>query len=123
MGTSMRTISTNLNISHDSVVADLKYAQSHGMIESLEQRVLSELVPLAIDTFKKKMLEDNDPFVAKTVLEQLARLSTRADRQKELTAAVDSLAEYRERRNRALPSVTITPANLPLLEGTISNAG
>lgn len=122
LGDSMATIATNLNISHDTVKTDLAYAKQHGMIDSLEDRVLSELVPLAIDTFKHKMLEDHDPFVAKTVLEQLARLSSRADRKKELMTAVDSLAAYRERRTKALPSVTVTPIPATLIEGDTSNA-
>ncbi len=123
-GESMQKIANDLNLNHDTIRKDMKYATQHGMIESLEDRVLNELVPLAIDTFIHKMKEDHDPFVAKTVLEQLARLSTRADRQKEITAAVDSLSAYRANRNRSLPTVTVSDPTTPkLLEGEITNAG
>lgn len=122
-GDSMSKIAGDLNISIDTVKTDLAYAKTHRMLESLEDRVINELIPLAIETFKHKMIEDKDPFVAKTVLEQLTRLSARADRQKEMTAAIDSLAAYRSKRSQSLPTVTVSPSPpVALLEGEVSDA-
>lgn len=125
MGQSIPKIAASLNASKETIINDIKYAKAHGMIESISEQILRELVPLAIETFKIKMKDDKDPFVAKTVLDQFSKLMDRSDRQQEVQTAVNSLAAYREKRLSLPTTVTVSPASppVPLIEGEVSDAG
>lgn len=122
MGQTIPKIAKSLNASKETIINDLKYAKKHGMIENISEQILRELVPLAIETFKTKMKDDKDPFVAKTVLDHYTKLMERDDRKQEVEQAVNSLAAYREQRK--LPSITVSPVppTVSLLEGEVSGA-
>lgn len=82
-GVPVKVIAQRYNLDRGTVLKELKYAADNGLIDQLEERILNELVPLAIDTYKEKMREDKDAFVAKDVLTNLARLSEKMEKRKD----------------------------------------
>lgn len=93
MGLKMTEIAKKYRIAPETVRKELTFAHSLGLVEKLEDRILRELVPLAIETYKHKMKEDKDAFVAKDVLTNLARLSEKSERLRE-SAEQDTLEAY-----------------------------
>lgn len=55
--------------------AEIKMAEKTGILDELNSRILSELVPEAIRVYKDKMTKEDDAFVAKDVLKHLDRLT------------------------------------------------
>lgn len=58
-GSSYRDIATEFNVSEDTVERTLSFAKKAGLIASFEDRILQELMPAAIETYKKAMENGN----------------------------------------------------------------
>jgi hypothetical protein len=97
LGNTHSELAVKYKMSIPNVRKELRYAISEGLVETLEERILNELVPLAIETYKVKMSEDRDAFVAKDVLSNLARLSEKKERKDNDTKF--SLKAYLETRS------------------------
>jgi len=82
-GMTLKDIAKKYRRNVDTVKKDLQYATENGLVDQMEDRILNELVPLAIDTYKLKMKRDEDAFVAKDVLTNLARLSDKQERKRQ----------------------------------------
>lgn len=82
-GMTLKDIAKKYRRNVDTVKKDLQYATENGLVDQMEDRILNELVPLAIDTYKLKMTRDEDAFVAKDVLTNLARLSDKQERKRQ----------------------------------------
>jgi hypothetical protein len=102
MGLNIKDLSFKYNIGCETVTKELKFAKEIGIIDSLEDRILKELVPLAIETYKIKMSEDRDAYVAKDVLTNLARLSEKQER-KQKDDDTNSLEAYIKLRSPNTP--------------------
>lgn len=97
-GATLKDIAKKFNISEKTVAAELQYATRNGLIESAEERILNELVPLALETYKRALSGDTpDVFVAKDVLGQLAKISDRATSSKQHQEKL-TLAAYLEHK-------------------------
>lgn len=97
LGMKMVDIAKKYSITPHIVRKELDFAHQNGLIESLEERILTELVPLAIDTYKHKMSEDKDAFVAKDVLQNLSRLSEKQEKRNQSSQG-DTLEAYLKMR-------------------------
>lgn len=81
-GETMATIGERFNCDPTTVKRHLTWAGKQGIIASAESRILDELVPLAINTYKTA-LENGDTFAAKHVLDKLGDMAERAERRNE----------------------------------------
>lgn len=93
LGMPLKEMALKYHIHRATVQKELSFAVQEGLVEKLEDRILRELVPLAIETYKHKMKEDKDAFVAKDVLTNLARLSEKQERAKKDSSS-DTLEAY-----------------------------
>jgi hypothetical protein len=113
-GLNHKQLAAKYKMSTQTVQKELRYAIDNNLVERLEERILNELVPLAIDTYKKKMQEDTDAFVAKDVLTNLARLSEKIERREETTKY--SLKAYLEMKGQtndsAAKAILTTTTNI-----------
>jgi hypothetical protein len=111
-GHSIREIADDLGITPESVNLRMEWAKKEGLIEDARQRIINELVPLAVNTFRD-LIKDGDYDAARDVLFGtgiLRKDSKSAEQVEELT-----LTAWREQRTRidengsgqgALPPVT-----------------
>lgn len=98
VGMSNGEIAKKYNITEHTVIKEVKWAKQQGIIESAEERILNELVPLAITTYKERMQgADKDVFVAKDVLGMLSKLGERSDK-RQLAKAEMGLEAWMEMR-------------------------
>lgn len=113
MGMKMTEIAKKYRISPLTARKELEFAKSLGVIEKLEDRILRELVPLAIETYKYKMKEDKDAFVAKDVLTNLARLSEKSERlQKDNDhETLEAYLKLRVKKNDSTATALLDTAN------------
>jgi len=79
MGVTTETIGETFNLSNKAVRHELRQADKDGTIETLNERILSELVDPALEVYLHKMKTEKDAFVAKDVLKHLERLTNRKD--------------------------------------------
>lgn len=66
-GSTNTAIGQEFGISPDTVKRELQYAAKVGLVEKAEEEILKDLVPLAVDAYRKA-LNEGDLFVAKDVL-------------------------------------------------------
>lgn len=103
MGLSSKRIGKVFNLSTYTVNHEINMAKKDGTLEQLNERILEELVPDAIALYKKKMLEEDDAFVAKDVLKHLDRLTARKDEKEKQTQVQYSMEAYIKSKQQ-LPS-------------------
>lgn len=112
-GMSIAKMADKYQVHPNTVSKELRFANEEGLIANLEDRILRELVPLAIETYKAKMKEDKDAFVAKDVLTNLARLSEKQERrQKEDTSnTLEAYIRLRATKNDPTAKSLVTTAS------------
>lgn len=93
-GMNRKQIAEKLNLGINTVAHEIRMAKKDGTLESLNERILAELAPLAIDVYKKKMLQEDDAFVAKDVLKHLDRLTARQDEKESVQEGHMSISAY-----------------------------
>lgn len=78
-GTTLEDIGLQFNCDRSTVARTIKWAGKMGIIQSAEERILDELVPLAINTYKTA-LENGDTFAAKHIIDKLGDMADRAEK-------------------------------------------
>jgi hypothetical protein len=102
MGLTNKHIGKVFGLAAGTIAHEINMAKKDGTLDDLNQRILDELVPDAIAVYKKKLLEEDDAFVAKDVLKHLERLTTRKDDKESRQEAQYSMQAYIEQK-RQLP--------------------
>jgi DNA-binding transcriptional regulator LsrR (DeoR family) len=94
MGMNNKQIGKIFNLTGATVAQEINKAKKEGVLDSLNERILDELVPDAIAVYKKKLLEEDDAFVAKDVLKHLERLTNRKDEKEKSESVQYSMQAY-----------------------------
>lgn len=106
-GMNTRQIAEKVNLGIRTVSHELRMAKKDGTLESLNERIMAELAPIAIDLYKKKMLTEDDAFVAKDVLKHLDRLTARQDAKEDQREGHMSISAYIQAKKQ-LPEGEVT---------------
>ena len=91
-GLTQQELANEFGVSIDTIQRSLAYARREGLTIQYEEQILSDLVPTAIKVYRDK-LNEGDAFVAKDVLDKMAKLGDRFAA-KEETAQELSLKAY-----------------------------
>lgn len=78
-GMTLEDIGKQYNCDPRTVKRYLEWAGKNGIIQSAETRILDELVPLAINTYKTALL-NGDTFAAKHIIDKLGEMAERAEK-------------------------------------------
>ena len=78
-GESLEAIGKQFNCDPRTVKKYLEWAGKVGIIQGAETRILDELVPLAINTYKTA-LQNGDTFAAKHIIDKLGEMAERAEK-------------------------------------------
>jgi hypothetical protein len=89
-GMTLEDIGLQFNCDRNAVARHLAWAGKQGIISGAEERILDELVPLAINTYKTA-LENGDTFAAKHIIDKLGEMAERAEKRQ--TKGEDRLFE------------------------------
>lgn len=81
-GESLEAIAKRFNCDARTVKRYLAWAGKTGIIDGAESRILDELVPLALQTYKTA-LENGDTFAAKHIIDKLGEMAERAEKRKD----------------------------------------
>jgi transposase len=103
LGMTNEHIGRVFNLRRSTVAREVNEAKKEGMLESLNERIIEELVPDAIELYKRKMKDEDDAFVAKDVLKHLERLTARKDEKARQEGIQYSMDTY-IRSKRELPN-------------------
>lgn len=101
-GVRMNDIAAELNCSIDTVQRYVDWARREGLTDEYEARIISNLVPKAIRTYEK-LLDSDDPFVAKDVIDKLIKLGDRYQA-KQTAKEEQGLAAYIAAKKDRAPS-------------------
>ena len=108
MGLPTDKISEMFNISRHTVNHEINMARKDGTLEALNERIINELVPDAIELYLKKMREEDDAFVAKDVLKHLERLTNRKDEKEKQQQVQYSMEAYIKSKQQLPSGETVT---------------
>jgi transposase len=108
MGLPTKKISEMFNLSTHTVNHEINMAKKDGTLEALNERIINELVPDAIDLYLKKMREEDDAFVAKDVLKHLERLTNRKDEKEKAQQVQYSMEAYIKSKQQLPSGETVT---------------
>lgn len=82
-------IGERFGVGVDTVRRSLEYAGREGLVKEYENQLIAELIPEAIRVYKEKLTDENDPYVAKDIIDKLIKLGDRFQiaeaKQEELT--------------------------------------
>ena len=70
-------IGKEFGVSDQTVQRSLAYAAREGLVKQYENQLISDLIPEAIRVYKAKLTEENDPYVAKDIIDNLIKLGDR----------------------------------------------
>lgn len=79
-GTTVREIAKEFKVKEETVYESLRWVKSTKLVEAYEKSFL-ELVPDAIRVYQQKLIEDQDPYVAKDILDKVFKLGDRFSQQ------------------------------------------
>lgn len=82
-GATLEELSRAYKLSETTISRLLKIAMADDLVKKLEDQILNDVVPLAIQVYKKKLAEDSE-FVAKDVLANFAKIADRSIKRQEL---------------------------------------
>lgn len=108
MGLPTQKISEMFNLSRHTVNYEINMAKKDGTLEALNERIITELVPDAIDLYLRKMREEDDAFVAKDVLKHLERLTNRKDEKEKSQQMQYSMEAYIKSKQQLPSGETVT---------------
>lgn len=106
-------VSKELGISRATVARDMTYAKEHGLLDKIENRIAADLAPLAIEVYRKKLVEDEDAFVAKDVLGLIGKFLDRRAKTEQVTQTFTIQDYVRSRQNSSINEEPITVEALP----------
>lgn len=98
-GKTVADIALQYSCSEDTVRTYINLAGREGLISKAEDRILDELVPLALTTYKTA-LENGDTFAAKDVLARLGAMAERAEKRQMKNEDRLIEAYFEERREK-----------------------
>lgn len=75
-GASKKAVAREMGISHDTVERTMKWAEDAKLFVEYEQRLFTELLPLAVSTAKSAM-EDGDATVAMKIMDMVEKKATK----------------------------------------------
>ena len=111
-------IAKELNISPATVVHDTRFAKQTGLLDKIESRLTGELGNLAIEVYRKKLIDDEDAFVAKDVLNLISKLGDRKAKTEQVTQTF-TIEDYIRSRQNSLKEISEQPAPQPALLGEV----
>lgn len=117
-GYSHQEVADELGIAIGSVTNDMHYASKHGLLDKIEQRLLSDLVPLAINVYKKKLIEDEDAFVAKDVLSIVTKLGDRKAKSEQVVQTL-TIQDYLQAKHASAVQLSEAPVNSLQIPGEL----
>jgi len=103
LGLKNEAIGKVFGLAPNTIAQEIRLAKKDGTLDDLNQRILDDLVPDAIAVYKKKLLDEDDAFVAKDVLKHLDRLTARKDTKEQQEHVQYSMQAYIESK-RQLPN-------------------
>lgn len=122
-GMNIEAVVTQFKCSYDTVRRSLAYAAREGLMREYENQIIGDLIPAAIKVYQKKLLEEEDPYVAKHVLDIAMKLGDRfhasemreAEAEKSLSDYLDELREN-EDQDEFIDIGAVAPAGAQSLE-------
>lgn len=120
LGNSLAKIGQHFNVSPYTVVASLQFAVREGIVEQYEQTILNSLVPDAINVYRAKLADSDDPdsaMLAKDVLGMLLKLGDRYQ-DKQTSQQEMGLKQYLATKAYDTPRHTASLDGLPVMDPT-----
>ena len=113
-------IAQELGISKTTVDGDIKFAKQNGLLDKVETQVLSQLAPLAVEVYRKKLVEDEDAFVAKDVLSLITKLGDRRAKTEQVSQSF-TIEDYIRSRQNPVKEISEQPVEVKALPGEVIN--
>lgn len=114
-GYSTQQLADEFGVQPITIQREFKYAKEIGLLDTVERQVLQDLAPLAINVYRKKLLEDEDAFVAKDVLAIMTKLGDRQAKTNEVTQTftVEDYIRARQQPVKEIQAEPLPPTALP----------
>ncbi len=94
-GFNMQEIAEQFRCSYNTVQRSIQYGEREGLVRQYENQIIADLVPAALKVYMKKLNEDEDPFVAKHIIDVVTKMGERFEMlEQRNNEAEQSLAQY-----------------------------
>lgn len=121
-GARMKDLEAKYNLTWPVISKMLKEVMSDDIVKKLEQQILEDVVPMAINVYKAKLSEGSE-FVAKDVLQNFAKIADRNIKREEIkkreSEDEDSLEFLMRLKGKIKPQQFIKQAEGEVIDGTV----